>query len=58
MSPKISPKSTLSFEIHFLDFSFKEKRKDELTNAERINLSGSLKASGNEAFKEKNFEKA
>jgi len=58
MSPKIPPMTVLKFEVHFIDFGFKEKRKDEMTNAERINLSMTLKNNGNESFKEKQYQKS
>lgn len=58
MNPKLPGCSVLKFECELLDWEFKDKRKDEMTNAERINLSSTLKENGNEAFKNGNIEES
>lgn len=58
MKPKIKPNAVLKFNVELVSFEEKEKRKDEMTNAERINLSSTFKINGNECFKSQNFEKA
>jgi len=54
MKPKIQPHAVLKFNIELVGFEEKEKRKDEMTNAERINLSSTFKNNGNECFKSAN----
>jgi len=58
MSPKIKPNAVLKFNVELVSFEEKEKSKDEMTNAERINLSSTFKSNGNDCFKAQNFEKA
>lgn len=58
MAPKIKPNAVLKFNVELVSFEEKEKRKDEMTNAERINLSSTFKNNGNECFKSQNFDKA
>lgn len=58
MAPKIKPNAVLKFNVELVSFEEKEKRKDEMTNAERINLSSTFKNNGNDNFKSQNYEKA
>lgn len=54
MKPKIKPNAVLKFNVELVSFEEKEKRKDEMTNAERINLSSTFKNNGNDCFKSQN----
>mmetsp|Transcript_30221 Transcript_30221/g.66035 ORF Transcript_30221/g.66035 Transcript_30221/m.66035 type:complete len:124 (+) Transcript_30221:362-733(+) len=58
MNPKLPGYSELLFNVELVDFSYKEKRKDEMTNAERINLSMTMKNNGNDYFKKQDYDTA